>query len=154
MALERSGLTAAAESEGTDAKPSAVDPKLRDEALNELKQAAAALPDASTAQALYGVALILTNEQGLGRQYLQAAYRLGEVREGQLEPRYQVWAAWAILQAGYPEEAEPILAKLEAGVDEGQPPRRSCDPPCTCCGARRTRRGAPMSRCDPPAPSS
>lgn len=123
VALERSGLTAAAEADGSsDAKAVVVDPKLRAEALNELKLAAAALPDASTAQALYGVALILTNEQGLGRQYLQAAYRLGEAREGQLEPRYQVWAAWAILQAGYPEDAEPILAKLQAGVDKGELP--------------------------------
>jgi cellulose synthase operon protein C len=119
VALERSGLTAAAEG---DAKPVVVDPKLRDEALSELKSAAAGLPDASTAQALYGVALILTGEQGLGRQYLQAAYRLGEARDGQLEPRYQVWAAWAILQAGYPEEAEPILAKLQAAVDKGELP--------------------------------
>lgn len=123
VALERSGLTAAAEADGSsDAKPVAVDPKLRTEALNELKLAAAALADSSTAQALYGVALILTNEQGLGRQYLQAAYRIGEARESQLEPRYQVWAVWAILQAGYPEDAEPILAKLQAGVNKGELP--------------------------------
>ena len=37
-------------------------------------------------------------EQGLGRQYLQTAYKLGGGED--LEPRYQVWAAWSILQAG------------------------------------------------------
>lgn len=121
IALERSGLTAAAAREPGDEAPTPVDPKLRDAAVTALKKAAAALPDSSTTQALYGVALILTGEPGLGRQYLQAAYRLGG-EEG-LEPRYQVWAAWSIVQAGYPEEAEPIVAKLLAGVAKGDLPR-------------------------------
>ena len=121
VALERSNLTAAAAREPGDEGRIAIDPKSRDEALATLRRAAVALPDSPTAQALYGVTLILTGEPGLGRQYLQAAYRMGG--EGRLEPRYQVWAAWSILQAGYPEEAEPILSRLLAGVDRGDLPR-------------------------------
>ncbi len=117
IALEKSGITAAASGEpGVK-----VDPKIRDEAVSELGKGATALPDAPTAQALYGVALILTGEPGLGRQYLQSAYKIGG--DGRLEPRYQVWAAWSVLQAGYPEEAEPILTRLQAGVDRGDLPK-------------------------------
>jgi predicted Zn-dependent protease len=124
VALERSGLTAAAEVNPGDDKVAPIDPKLRDQALEELKLSAAGLPDAATAQALYGVSLIMAGEQSLGRQYLQTAYRLGQGRkDGGLEPRYQVWAAWSILQAGYPEEAEPILAKLQEAVDRGDLPK-------------------------------
>jgi tetratricopeptide (TPR) repeat protein len=117
IALEQSGITAAASGE----PGVTVDPKIRDEAVSELGKGATALPDAPTAQALYGVALILTGEPGLGRQYLQAAHKIGG--DGRLEPRYQVWAAWSVLQAGYPEEAEPILTKLQAGVDRGDLPK-------------------------------
>ena len=124
VALERSGLTDAAEVNAGDDKVTPIDPKLRDQALEELKLSAAGLPDAATAQALYGVSLIMAGEQSLGRQYLQTAYRLGQGRkDGGLEPRYQVWAAWSVLQAGYPEEAEPILAKLQEAVDRGDLPK-------------------------------
>ena len=120
IALDRSNLTAAAGA--ADGAPApAVDPAQRDLAVSELRLAAAALPESATAQALYGVSLILTGEAGLGRQYLQAAYRLGG-EDDRLEPRYQVWAAWSILQAGYPEEAEPILEKLQAAVAKGDLP--------------------------------
>ena len=69
------------------------------------------------AQARYGVALVLNQEQSLGRQYLQNALRMGD-----LEPQYQFWAAWTILQAGYPEEAEPILESLFRQLAEGTIP--------------------------------
>ena len=92
------GEVAAAEHE--TARPA----KLRNSALNHLKLAAAQLPDIAEAQARYGVALVLAGEQNLGRQFLQNALRLGS-----LDAQYQLWAAWTVLQAGYPEEAEPIV---------------------------------------------
>ncbi|MCA1686304.1 MAG: tetratricopeptide repeat protein, partial [Planctomycetia bacterium] len=93
-------------------------PKLRASALNHLKIAAAQLPDVIEAQARYGVALILSQELSLGRQYLQAALRKGET-----EPQYQIWAAWSVVQAGYPEEAEPIVNHLLAELAQGRVPR-------------------------------
>ena len=90
----------------------------RKSAVKHLKIAAAQLPDVAEAQARYGVALVLAGEQNLGRQFLQTALRLGS-----LDPQYQLWAAWAILQAGYPEEAEPIVAALSRQVAAGNAPR-------------------------------
>ena len=90
-------------------------PKLRTSAVNHLKIAAAQLPEIAEAQARYGVALVLAGEQNLGRQFLQTALRLGS-----LDPQYQLWAAWAILQAGYPEEAEPIVTRALAAGRRGQ----------------------------------
>ncbi len=92
--------------------------ELRTSAVQHLKIAAAQLPDIAEAQARYGVALVLAGEQNLGRQFLQTALRLGS-----LDPQYQLWAAWAILQAGYPEEAEPIVAALLRQVAAGNAPR-------------------------------
>ncbi len=110
--LEQSGVVGTPSKEGNVA--ASAQPKLRASALNHLKQAAAQLPDVVEAQARYGVALILAQELSLGRQYLQAAMRKGET-----EPQYQLWAAWSVVQAGYPEEAEPVvdhlLAELAAG---------------------------------------
>ncbi len=34
------------------------------------------------------------------------------MRLGSLDSQYQLWAAWTVLQAGYPEEAEPIINSL------------------------------------------
>ncbi len=99
-------------------RPARSEPKLRSSALNHLKLAAAQLPDIAEAQARYGVALVLAGEQNLGRQFLQTALRLGS-----LEPQYQLWAAWTILQAGYPEEAEPIVTALFQQVDQGNASR-------------------------------
>ena len=93
-------------------------PKLRSSALNHLKLAAAQLPEIAEAQARYGVALVLAGEQNLGRQFLQNALRLGS-----LDPQYQLWAAWTVLQAGYPEEAEPIVSSLFQQVAAGTAPR-------------------------------
>ena len=70
------------------------------------------------AQARYGVALILSQEPALGRQYLQAA-----MRQGETEPQYQIWAAWSMVQAGYPEEAEPVVTHLQAEMARGRVPR-------------------------------
>ena len=39
-------------------------------------------------------------------------------------PQYQLWAAWTILQAGYPEEAEPIVPVAAPAGRAGQPPAR------------------------------
>jgi tetratricopeptide (TPR) repeat protein len=85
--------------------------------LDHLKQAAAQLPDLAEAQARYGVALVLNQEQSLGRQFLQNALRIGN-----LDAQYQFWAAWTILQAGYPEEAAPILEALFRQLAEGTIP--------------------------------
>ncbi len=117
--LDRSGLVreAASSDAATPAAP-ATPAKLRVSALAHLKAAATALPELAEAQARYGVALVLAQEPNLGRQYLQNAMRLGS-----LEPQYQLWAAWTILQAGYPEEAEPIVRALLQQVDQGNLPR-------------------------------
>jgi tetratricopeptide (TPR) repeat protein len=89
----------------------------RRSALQHLKLAAGFLPESSEAQARYGVALVLAGEQNVGRQFLQTALRLGS-----LDPQYQLWAAWAILQAGYPEQAEPIVAALLDQLARGDVP--------------------------------
>lgn len=116
--LEQSGLVRAVSSAGEKASPTRVpQAKLRASALGHLRQAAAQLPGVAEAQARYGVALVLTNEQALGRQYLQNA-----LRQGNLDPQYQFWAAWSILQAGYPEEAEPIVDSLFRQLDQGTIP--------------------------------
>ncbi len=87
-------------------------------ALGHLKMAADGLDDVATAQALYGVALILSREPNLGRQRLQKAQLMGGDR---LDPRYQVWAAWSVLQAGYPEDSAPIAGRLRAQAEAGGP---------------------------------
>ncbi len=69
-------------------------------------------------QARYGVALVLAGEQNLGRQFLQNALRLGN-----LDPQLELWAAWTVLQAGYPEEAEPIISSLAQKLAGGTAPR-------------------------------
>jgi predicted Zn-dependent protease len=78
-------------------------------ALAHLKVAASRMTEMATPQALYGVALMLSGETGLGRQYLLAAGRLPN-----LEARYRIWAVWAMIQAGYPEDAIPVVAGLKA----------------------------------------
>jgi tetratricopeptide (TPR) repeat protein len=106
--LELSGLARPVAQAGEkQAKAPEAQPKLRASALQHLKLAANQLPNLAEAQARYGVALVLSQEQNLGRQYLQNALRMGN-----LEPQYQFWAAWTILQAGYPEEAAPIVDAL------------------------------------------
>ena len=92
-----------------------VDSRRQSAALGHLQIAATSLPHVATAQALYGVALVLAREPALGRQYLQKAMRMGE-----LDPRYQVWAAWSLIQAGYPEDAAPIVGPLAEQSGEGQ----------------------------------
>jgi cellulose synthase operon protein C len=109
--FERSGMAREMGAERSTAK---ADPKLRTSALNHLRLAATELPDIAEAQARYGVVLVLAGEQNAGRQFLQNALRLGS-----LEPHYQLCAAWTILQAGYPEEAEPIVAALLSQVNQG-----------------------------------
>ncbi len=91
---------------------------LRSAALVHLRTAAGQLPHLAEAQARYGVALILNQEPSMGRQYLQRAQRLGT-----LEPQYQIWTAWSVVQAGYPEDAEPIVARMLQAVQEGRLPR-------------------------------
>jgi cellulose synthase operon protein C len=93
-------------------------PKLRKSALYHLKLAAAQLPEIGVVQARYGVALVLAGEQNLGRQFLQNALRLGN-----LDSQLELWAAWTVLQAGYPEEAEPIINLLAQQVADGTAPR-------------------------------
>ncbi|HKM54006.1 MAG TPA: tetratricopeptide repeat protein, partial [Isosphaeraceae bacterium] len=117
--LEQSGMASAVAPAGQRSEQVRLaQPKLRASALAHLKQAAAQLPGVAEAQARYGVALVLSGEQSLGRQYLQNALRLGD-----LEPQYQIWAAWTILQAGYPEMAEPIVEALFRRLDQGTIPR-------------------------------
>jgi cellulose synthase operon protein C len=114
--LDRSGIAKGAEGAGSPADRQA-SAALRSSALYHLKIAATRLTDIAEAQARYGVALVLSGEQSLGRQFLQTAMRLGS-----LDAQYQLWAAWTILQAGYPEEAEPIVMSLESEIARGQAP--------------------------------
>ncbi len=117
--LDRSGTSR--DKKAGDVAPASKDQvaAFRKSAVKHLKSAAAQLPDVAEAQARYGVALVLAGEQNLGRQFLQTALRLGS-----LDPQYQLWAAWAILQAGYPEEAEPIVVALLRQVASGNAPRQ------------------------------
>jgi len=113
--LEKAGLV-------TDAKAPEMSKtdqtKLRGAALVHLRIAATQLPHLAEAQARYGVALILNQEPSMGRQYLQLAQRIGG-----LEPQYQIWTAWSVVQAGYPEEAEPIVARMLEAVQQGRLPK-------------------------------
>jgi tetratricopeptide (TPR) repeat protein len=113
--LERSGLGGG--EKATNKAAAEASAKLRASAVAHLKAAAAAWPELAAAQALYGVALTLNGEPALGRQYLQNARRLPN-----LDPRHQVWAAWSQLQAGYPEEAEPVVKDLLPRVEGGELP--------------------------------
>lgn len=116
--LEKSGVArAVAESTGVAGSARSGQLKLRTSALDHLRVAAERLPDVAEAQARYGVALVLAGELNLGRQFLQ-----GALRKGGLDPQYQLWAAWSVLQAGYPEEAEPIIAMLSKAVERGEAP--------------------------------
>ena len=75
--LEQSGLAREwAGQEDRTRRFRSAQPKLRASALNHLKLAAAQLPEVAEAQARYGVALVLSQEQSLGRQFLQNALRL------------------------------------------------------------------------------
>ncbi len=116
--LEKSGV---ARMVGETTAPAAAEKanrlKLRTSALDHLRIASERLPDIAEAQARYGVALVLAGELNLGRQFLQTA-----MRKGRLDPQYQLWAAWSVLQAGYPEEAEPIVAMLAQAVEHKEAP--------------------------------
>ncbi len=113
--LEKGGMVA--DAQAGDA-PRSEQAKLRASALAHLKVAATQLPNLAEAQARYGVALILNQEPTIGRQYLQLAQRIGN-----LEPQYQIWTAWSVVHAGYPEEAEPIVARMLQAVEQGRLPR-------------------------------
>ncbi|SIO65453.1 Tetratricopeptide repeat-containing protein [Singulisphaera sp. GP187] len=115
--LENSGVSGTGRKKTPPTAPNPAQLKLRASALNHLKLAATQLPEFAEAQARYGVALVLSLESGLGRQYLQRAMQMGT-----LEPQYQIWAAWSIVQAGYPEEAAPIVDSLLAQVAQGRLP--------------------------------
>ena len=121
--LERSGIGGEAAAEpapklavGETAKTEKDAPKTSEDyrrsAMAHLKAASADLPDVSTAHALYGVSLIMNREPELGRQALQKAWKLGIP-----EVRYQVWMAWSQIMAGYPEDAQPIVAELLSHVE-------------------------------------
>jgi predicted Zn-dependent protease len=117
--LDLSGMAREMADDDAQPKPETrSQPKLRASALNHLKVAAALLPEIAEAQARYGVALVLAGEQSLGRQFLQTALRLGS-----LDAQYELWAAWTVLQAGYPEEAEPIIRSLLQQESNGSIPR-------------------------------
>ncbi len=113
--LDRSGLSP--ESGAAEPLDESTRATLSASALAHLKTASEGLKDVPTAKALYGVALILSKESAYGRQYLQEAIRMGADR---LDARYQIWAAWSVVQAGYPEEAEPIVRRLMEQVADGQ----------------------------------
>jgi tetratricopeptide (TPR) repeat protein len=111
--LERSGLTGPGKStEGPKQANSLVD------ARTHLREATVKLPNVVMAKALYGIALMMSGEPALGRQHLMLAQRAEELRPGSLEPRYQIWAAWSLLEAEYPEEAERIVNRLRAATDQ------------------------------------
>ena len=113
--LEKAGMVVDAQAGDV---PRAEQVRLRSSALGHLKTAATQLPHLAEAQARYGVALILNSEPAMGRQYLQLAQRIGN-----LEPQYLIWAAWSVVQAGYPEDAEPIVARMIEDIKQGRLPR-------------------------------
>ncbi len=115
--LDRSGVVRDTDGGAAGAPTKQSPAYLRTSALHHLKIAAALMPEIAEAQARYGVALVLAGEQNLGRQFLQTALRLGS-----LDSQYQLWAAWTILQAGYPEESEPIVTALLRQVAAGELP--------------------------------
>lgn len=82
-------------------------------ARTHLRDSAMKLPDAALPKALYGIALLMSGETALGRQHLLEAQRAGP-----LEARYQVWAAWSLLEAGYPEESTRIVSRLMEVADK------------------------------------
>jgi cellulose synthase operon protein C len=135
--LDRSGVAREISSAESAPVTREMAAKLRTSAVRHLKIAAAQLPEMAEAQARYGVALVLAGEQNLGRQFLQTALRLGG-----LDAQYQLWAAWAILQAGYPEEAEPIVGALMRELTAGRVSRELEGGICLLSGeihqARRT----------------
>ena len=136
--LDRSGVARETKA-GEESMPSKeTAAKLRTSAVRHLKIAAALLPEIAEAQARYGVALVLAGEQNLGRQFLQTALRLGS-----LDPQYQLWAAWAILQAGYPEEAEPIVVGASKAGRRGQRLARAARRAFMSCAVRSTSRDGP-----------
>ncbi|QDV37118.1 tetratricopeptide repeat protein [Tautonia plasticadhaerens] len=112
IGLERSGLTGP----GTKAERPEQGKALI-AARSHLREATVKLPNVVMAKALYGIALMMSGETGLGRQHLLQAQRAEEVRPGTLEPRYQIWAAWSLLEAEYPEEAERIVNRLVGSAD-------------------------------------
>ena len=110
--LERSGIgsdaevvTTAGQGDKAAAPRTALD--YRKSSLDHLKKSVEQLPDLATARALYGVSLILNREPEMGRQALLKAQAMGIP-----EVRYQVWAAWSQILAGYPEDALPIVNNL------------------------------------------
>ncbi len=105
IAVEPKAATDVAVKSGAEAPKTSDD--YRRAAVVHLKAASAALPEVSTAHALYGVALILNREPELGRQSLQRALKIGIP-----EVRYQVWTAWSQVMAGYPEDAIPLVSAL------------------------------------------
>lgn len=119
--LERSGIggdaeivAAAAQGEKAAAAKTALD--YRKSSLDHLKKAVELLPEVATGRALYGVSLILNREPEMGRQALLRAQAMGIP-----EVRYQVWAAWSQILAGYPEDALPVVNNLlnRAGAEAG-----------------------------------
>ncbi|RUL88404.1 tetratricopeptide repeat protein [Tautonia sociabilis] len=112
--LERSGLTGPREANGGGGAPNSA---LID-ARTHLREATLKLPNVVLAKALYGIALMMSGEPALGRQHLLEAQRAEEARPGILEPRYQVWAAWSLLEADYPEEADRIVSRLSRAVEQ------------------------------------
>jgi tetratricopeptide (TPR) repeat protein len=116
--LEQSGVGTGPGKAKVVARSSEDQYRLRASALQHLERAATKLPKIAEAQARYGVALVLTGDQAYGRQFLQNA-----LRQGTLAPQYQIWAAWSMVQAGYPEEAEPIVDQLMSEVTAGRSPR-------------------------------
>jgi tetratricopeptide (TPR) repeat protein len=114
--MEQSGMASGEpESKSSPADSTAKLAKLRSSALDHLKKAALQFPEDGEAQARYGVALISVQDQELARQYLQNALRLGTT-----DPQFQLWAAWSIVHAGYPEDAEPIVSRMLADVSAGR----------------------------------
>ena len=94
--------------------------KLRAGALNHLKIAAAQLPEVAEAQALTASPWSCRRSRPGPAVPPERACGMGN-----LEPQYQIWAAWSIVQAGYPEEAEPIVDQLLGQVAAGHAARAS-----------------------------
>ena len=119
--LEQSGIAGARGQWHGGAEPIAqpARPKLRASALEHLKTAAAQLPERRRGPG----ALRRRPRPHAGTSPGPAVSPKSAWRWVDSIPNTKFWAAWSIVQAGYPEEAEPIVHGLLGEITQGRLPR-------------------------------
>ena len=107
-------------------------------------------PRSPMAKALYGITLLMSGESALGRQHLLEA----DAEPGRSTPATSIWAAWSLLEADYPEEAERIVNQPAE-----RPPRHdalACDSrgPSACSRPRSPASASLRATLPSPAPAT